>query len=340
MNAIYNILHRADLFVNEGITSRLAHVHLLLNHLPTIGFAVGLVLLLVGLFGRNHELKRAALVIFFLVAVIAIPTYVTGNAALDKLCPRINGHYKCPEGLSLAMIQSHEDWALLAFAFMEVAGFFAWLGLWQLRGTPRVPQWNMVAILLLSLVTFGLMGEAADKGGAIHHPEIQTAQDLAVAKAPPESPAARAIGSFVIGKTWVWPACETLHFVGLCLIFMVCLLVNFRMLGVAKGLSFEALYQLLPVGILGFGINLLTGMLFFLASPQQYINNVEFHRKLIFIVLAGVNVLYFMLFDKAWAVKAGDDAPLSSKIAAVMSIVLWVGVLYYGEMLPFLGNSF
>jgi hypothetical protein len=47
-----------------------------------------------------------------------------------------------------------------------------------------------------------------------------------------------------------------------------------------------------------------------------------------------------MLFDKAWKVGEGDDAPVSSKVAAAISIYLWVGILYYGEMLPFLGNSF
>jgi hypothetical protein len=318
----------------------LAHLHLLLNHFPTIGFGIGLALFLVAIFSKSDELKRASLVVFFVIAVLAIPTYLSGNAALDTLCPRINSRVQCPPGVSLALAQSHEDWALLAFALMEITGFFAWLGLWQLRQLPRLRTWNLAAVLLLSIITFGLMAEAANKGGAIRHPEIQTAQEKVAATGEPNSPVARAIGSFVIGKTWVWPACETLHFVGLCLIFTVCLFVNFRMLGVAKSLPFSALYQLLPLGILGFGINLLTGMMFFLASPQQYINNVEFHRKIVFVVLAGINVLYFMLFDKAWMLKGDEDAPLSSKIVAVSSIVLWVGILYYGEMLPFLGNSF
>jgi len=333
------------------LDTNLAHIHLLLNHFPTIGFGIGLVLFVVALAVNSNELKRASLIIFFLIAVIAIPTYLTGNAALDKVCPRVSGRIQCPPDVSLLLAQSHEDWALLAFAVMEITGFFAWIGLWQVRQRERFSSWNLTAVLLLSFVTFGLMAQAASKGGAIRHPEIQTAQEAEIAKPSPDPqaeeakaeaniPIARTIGAYVVGKTWLWPACETLHFVGLSMILMVCLMVNLRLLGVAKSLSLPALYQLLPVGILGFGINLLTGIMFFLASPQQYIHNVEFHRKIIFVVLAGVNVLYFMLFDKAWAVKAGDDAPVSSKIVAAISIYLWVGVLYYGEMLPFLGNSF
>jgi hypothetical protein len=318
----------------------LAHLHLLLNHFPTIGFGIGIGLFFVSLFAKSEELKRASLVILFLIAVIAIPTYLSGAAALDKICDRVNGAIKCPPDLSLTLIQEHEDWALLAFSIMEITGFFAFIGLWQMRRTPKLATWNATAILLLAVITFGVMSIAANEGGRIRHPEIQSAEDIATAQAASRVPTARAIGAFVISKTWLWPACETLHFVGLSLLFVSVLFINLRVLGLAKSVSFAAVYQLLPLGILGFGINLLTGMMFFLAAPQQYVNNVEFHRKIVFVVLAGINVLYFMLFDKSWKVGAGEDAPTSSKVAAAISLYLWVGILYYGEMLPFLGNSF
>ena len=68
-----------------------AHIHLLLNHFPTIGFGIGLALYLVGYWNKSDDLRRASLVIFFLIAVIAIPTYVSGNAAEEKLCPIVKG---------------------------------------------------------------------------------------------------------------------------------------------------------------------------------------------------------------------------------------------------------
>ena len=317
----------------------LAHLHLLLNHFPTIGFGIGLGLFVISLITRNLDLKRASLVILFLIAVIAIPTYMTGAAALDTLCERVNGMLKCPDGLSLTQIQKHEDWALLAYSVMELTGFIAWLALWQMRRTTKLGMSSAAAILLLAVISFGLMAVAANLGGDIRHPEIQSAEESAAAQTE-RVPIARSIGSFVVGKTWLWPACESLHFVGLCLLFVTVLIVNLRMLGLARSLSFAAVYQTLPLGMFGFGINLLTGMMFFLGAPQQYVSNVEFHRKIIFVVLAGINVLYFMLFDKPWKVGPGDDAPLSTKLAAAAALVLWVGVLYYGEMLPFLGNAF
>jgi len=54
------------------------------------------------------------------------------------------------------------------------------------------------------------------------------------------------------------------------MLFGVVLTVDLRMLGLGKTLSFPAAYQLLPLGMLGFTINLATGMVFVVATPQQY----------------------------------------------------------------------
>jgi hypothetical protein len=36
----------------------------------------------------------------------------------------------------------------------------------------------------------------------------------------------------------------------------------------------------------------------------------------------------------------GRDAPSLSKIAAASAMFLWVGVMYWGSMLPFIGTAF
>jgi hypothetical protein len=97
------------------------------------------------------------------------------------------------------------------------------------------------------------------------------------------------------------------------------LVVNLRILGMMKDLSFAALHQLLPLGVLGFGINAVTGMVFFIAEPVMYTQNVAFQWKVLLIVLAGVNVLYHTAFDEAWALGPGDDAPLTGKVIAARS---------------------
>lgn len=317
----------------------LAHIHLLFNHFPTIGFGIALALFLVGLVGRSEELKRTGLVVFFLIAALALPTYMSGNAAVERLCNGPDG--ACPEGVSMVTIRAHEDAALFGLIFMEITGFVAWLAIWQYRLISRVPRWSVPCVLLLSVLTFAVMARAANVGGEIRHPEIAAAPP-----APSEVPdievqgLARNMGAFVNSHEWIWPGCEALHFVGLSVLFTVVLVLDLRILGVAKKIPFAALYQIMPLGMVGFAVNTITGMTFFLATPGQYTQNNIFYWKVVFILMGAVNVLYFMLLDEPWRVGSGDDAPLMARVMAGSAIFIWVGVLFFGHMLPFLGNAF
>jgi len=309
-----------------------AHIHLLLNHFPTIGFAVGLGLFVVGLFGRSDELKKASLVIFFLTAAMTIATYVSGSDAHEAL--------KDTPGVSAAMISAHEGAALVAFIFMQVTGFFSWIALWLLRRVSRLYNWNLAVVLVLSVVTFVLMARASTIGGEIRHPEIQSSAEAAASGADPAPTIASSWRLYVQSNSYVWPTCETVHFIGLSMLFAVVMTVDLRMLGIGKNfLSFAALYQLLPLGMLGFALNLITGIMFFVATPQQYVGGL-FFLKMILVVAGAFNVLYFMLLDEPWTVGERDDAPITAKFVAASAIVIWVGVLFCGHMLPFLGNSF
>jgi hypothetical protein len=145
------------------------------------------------------------------------------------------------------------------------------------------------------------------------------------------------------GVPWIWPLCETLHFIGLAILMGIVSVYDLRMLGMAKALPLGPLQRLMPLAILGFLINLTTGFLFFTGDPFQYIHNIAFGFKLLFIGLAGVNVILFYvtgLYRKVDSVAAGQEVPAAAKVAAAVSLFLWVGVMYWGRMLPFIGNAF
>ena len=151
----------------------LAHVHLLLNHVPTVGFGVGLALLVLSVVGRSHDdLKRASLLVLLVAAILSIPTFFSGKAAETVVLA--SAANPAPH-LLLSTIQRHEDAALIAFTLMEITGAFAWLALWQWRGRKQLPEWNLSVVFLLSIVTFGLMARAATIGGEINHSEIRAA---------------------------------------------------------------------------------------------------------------------------------------------------------------------
>ena len=51
----------------------------------------------------------------------------------------------------------------------------------------------------------------------------------------------------------------------------------------------------------GLGINIITGMLFFLAAPEQYTQNSAFAWKMGLVVLGGLSLLYPAMFDQEHA---------------------------------------
>jgi uncharacterized membrane protein len=312
----------------------LAHIHLLINHFPTIGTILGLGLLLLSFIRKNDHLKKVSLEVLFLIALATMPVYISGQAAAEAL--------KGQSGVSAAAIVAHNDAALASFIMMEITGFFAWLVLWRMRRIGWPTTGLTYTVLVLSVMTVAAVARAANIGGDIRHPEISGGQYAGLFGQASGTPliSAAAIKDFVLQHPFVWPTCETLHFIGMSLMFGVLMIVNLRLVGWLRGMSFASVHRLLPFGLMGFGINFITGMFFFIAASEQYTQNVAFHYKVILLVLAGVNYLVLTVYDEAWALPASAEAPLSGKLLGASALVLSIGVMYFGRMLPFIGNAF
>jgi uncharacterized membrane protein len=310
----------------------LAHLHLLLNHVPTIGMVAGIGILLLALVRRNDHLKHVSFELLFVVALLTLPAYLSGVAAQQAIQNR-------PD-VSETRIVMHHDAALWGFLMMQFTGLAAWIGLWQFRRRSQPRGAITVAVLVLSAFTVAAMGVAANIGGEIRHPEIRVDQADPVAAATTGWFSSAGIRDMVTTTPWVWPAAETLHFIALCVIFGVLVAVNLRVLGFMKSLPFSFFHRLLPWGVLGFGVNLVTGMMFFIGAPDQYTENVSFYWKVVFLMIAGVDLLYLTVVRKTWELESGDDTPATEKLIAISAIGAWVAVIFFGRMLPFLGNAF
>jgi hypothetical protein len=114
------------------------------------------------------------------------------------------------------------------------------------------------------------------------------------------------------------------------------------MLGIAKGLPLGPMQRLIPWAVFGFAINMITGIGFYIGNPEQY-QTWAFLAKIAFIVLAAANALWFYvsgLHRRLAAVGAGQDAPMAAKLVAAGSLVLWLGVMFWGRMLPSFSRTF
>ena len=140
----------------------------------------------------------------------------------------------------------------------------------------------------------------------------------------------------------LWPICEMLHFVGLALLIGAAGLIDLRLMGFFKSVPVAALMQLRKWAALGLFINVVTGILFFVGAPGQYINNPAWYAKLAFLFVAMINVVVFETRQgrRMLTLTADEHTPASFKVAGAVSIGSWFLVLYFGRMLPFLGNAF
>jgi hypothetical protein len=136
---------------------------------------------------------------------------------------------------------------------------------------------------------------------------------------------------------WAWPIAECLHFLGLSLLIGTVGVFDLRMIGVLKRIPLNALHGLIPWGVLGYGINLLTGLAFLSTYPDQYIHNPAFHIKVALMVVAGLNMaaFYATMYGKAVSGAPGDQAPPGARLAGGISLACWIGVIVCGRYLTF-----
>lgn len=153
--------------------------------------------------------------------------------------------------------------------------------------------------------------------------------------------AGSAINEWVLSSAWLWPSLEIIHFIGLSLLLGSMLIVDLRLAGFLRQINIEATHRLLPLAVLGFLLNLATGVLFFVGDPGRYAINIGFQIKMLLVLVAGLNALWFVVrvrpLMSVWD-PHGDTPPLAKSIAWV-SLAAWFGVLLLGRLIPYIGTG-
>lgn len=147
-------------------------------------------------------------------------------------------------------------------------------------------------------------------------------------------------GSIAVHESlYGYPLIESTHvwaltvFVGFAAVLDVRLLgLGFRRFAVS-----DILRRLLPWTIAGFVIMFISGVLLFYAIPVRTYQSVFFRAKVIFLILALANVLYFH-FGIAKKLDQWDrdpNPPRRAKLAGIASLVLWACIIFAGRMIAY-----
>ena len=136
---------------------------------------------------------------------------------------------------------------------------------------------------------------------------------------------------------WGWPIAESIHFVGLTLLFGSIAAWDLRLVGMAKHVPIAAFHRLIPFAILGFMINAGSGSFFLMTEPDQYVYNPAFQLKMLCVVLAGINVglFYLTMFRRVNRLGPGVQGPVLARLNGLVSLALWITVIICGRMITF-----
>jgi uncharacterized membrane protein len=318
-----------EVTIPELSTSQVwSHAHLILNHFPTAGFVFGIAALVTALVADNAAMKKGSLILFVILGILGVPTYVAGTAAMWALTqPTI------PE-ISKAVINSHRDMALWTLFGLAVTGATAWIELWRARSQGSFSKQSLYLVLGFSVVTLAIMTETGHRGGLINHPEIRSASEILPTN--PDTGISMSLEATMREMIWFVPW-QTVHFFGYCLIFGAAVAVGLRVLGFWKNVSFAAVHRILVLGFLGVIMNVVSGMLMMFGDSYRYVvQDSTFAPKIALIPLGAIAVLYFSASDKLWTVQAGESAPITAKWVAAVVLIAWGGVIVCGRMLPYL----
>lgn len=145
-----------------------AQFHMLVNHLPVIGF-VGVVLaLMVASLITSSDVKKFVLGLTVVVGLSALPALWTGEPA-EEVVEHLPGADK-------ALIHEHEEAAEFATVLAVISAASAAGALFLQSRKPESLRKTLPVVLVLSLVTLAAMGKAAHEGGKISHPEIRSSE--------------------------------------------------------------------------------------------------------------------------------------------------------------------
>jgi hypothetical protein len=137
----------------------------------------------------------------------------------------------------------------------------------------------------------------------------------------------------------LFPWIESVHVLAVTLVVGSISIVDLRLLGIASvNRSVASLsIEVVPFTWTAFGVAVLTGSALFASHAVGYAHNFQFRMKMLLLVLAGVNMLVFHLIMGRGVGRWSECAvtPWQGKIAGLISLMLWIGIVAFGRWIGF-----
>ena len=147
-------------------------------------------------------------------------------------------------------------------------------------------------------------------------------------------------GSIALHESlYMYPMVESIHVLALCLFVGLATVFDLRLLGLIlrRVPVSQVMGRTLPWTTGGFAVMVVTGLLLFYAIPVRTYQSVWFRAKVIFLILAGINVLFFHTRVEN-SIAEWDTriiTPAGARRAGVFSLILWACIIVAGRFIAY-----
>jgi hypothetical protein len=153
---------------------------------------------------------------------------------------------------------------------------------------------------------------------------------------------ASSLGQAMRQWLWLYPAVETVHLIGIGLLFGSIAVLDLRLLGVSRTIPVSELARhVLPWTAASFALIVPSGFLMFTAHASEFVTSPVFVLKMGLILAAGLNAALFHVvvspsvgvWDSEEMRKLGP--PPSARVSAAVSLLIWMAVIACGRLLAY-----
>jgi hypothetical protein len=146
--------------------------------------------------------------------------------------------------------------------------------------------------------------------------------------------------SAAIRTDYFWfPFFESTHVIAITLVVGSIFIVDLRLMGITSNRKpvTELAKEILPWTWGLFLLAVFAGVMMFISKATNYYADVYFRYKMLFILLAGINMAIFHLFTYRSVARWDRDVPTltGAKIAGGLSMLCWIIVIFCGRWIGF-----
>jgi hypothetical protein len=138
---------------------------------------------------------------------------------------------------------------------------------------------------------------------------------------------------------WLYPIVEIIHISGFVILVGSIVVLDLRLLGLSRQLPVRQLARhVLPWSIGALLLIVPSGLLMFMTHASDFLDNRAFQLKLLLLMFAGINAALFHMgaLRAAATWDYGGMPPVSARLHAAVSLVLWFGVIACGRLLAYI----